>query len=119
MREHYERLRIRALWSWQGLKHIWRTEGSLHQWMWANIISAALAFALPITAGERGMLLMGGVMVLAFECLNTAIERVVDDVSEERRALAKQAKDSGSAAVAVAGAAVGLAWLCVLGGLVL
>ncbi|EYD72241.1 diacylglycerol kinase [Limimaricola hongkongensis] len=118
MREHFERVRLRALWSWQGLRHVWNTEGSLHQWMWANIVSAGLAFLLPLSAGERGMLLMGGVMVLAFECLNTAIERVVDDVSEERRALAKQAKDSGSAAVAVAGAAVGLAWLCVLGGLV-
>ncbi len=119
MREHLERVRLRALWSWQGLLHVWRTEGSMHQWIWANVFSAALAFLLPLSAGERGMLLMGGVMILAFECLNTAIERVVDDVSEKRRELAKQAKDSGSAAVAVAGMAFGLAWLCVLGGLVL
>jgi diacylglycerol kinase (ATP) len=58
---------------------------------------------------------MGGVLVLALECLNTAIERVVDDVSEARRPRAKQAKDSGSAAVALGGIAVGVAWAAALG----
>jgi diacylglycerol kinase (ATP) len=53
--------------------------------------------------------------VLALECLNTAVERVVDDVSETRRPRAKQAKDAGSAAVALAGVAVGVAWLAALG----
>ena len=78
---------------------------------------AVLAFVLPLSAGERGMLLMGGVMVLAAECMNTAIERVVDDVGVEHRDLARQAKDCGSAAVAVTGVAVGIAWICVIVGL--
>ena len=39
------------------------------------------------------MLLMGGVIVLAAECMNTAIERVVDDISIEKRDAARQAKD--------------------------
>ena len=43
------------------------------------------------------MLLMGGIIVLAAECMNTAIERVVDDVGTERRDAAKQAKDCGFA----------------------
>ena len=41
---------------------------------------------------------------------NTAIERVVDDIGMERRDLAKQAKDAGSAAVAVTAISVGAAW---------
>jgi len=113
------RVRQRAIWSWEGFVHVYRTEGSLRQWLVANAVFAALAFLLPLGAGERGFLLMGGVLVVAMECLNTAIERVVDDIGTERRAAAKQAKDCGSAAVAVCAVGVGVGWLCVLLGLIL
>lgn len=114
-----QRIWQRALWSRDGWVHVWQTEGSLQQWIWANAASAVLAFILPLTAGERGLILMGGVLVLAAECVNTAIERIVDDISEERRPRAKQAKDAGSAAVAISAIAVGLAWVCIIGGLIL
>ena len=115
IRRQIGRVRDRAAWSWEGFRHVLRTEGSLHQWLWANAASAILALLLPLTPGERAAILMGGVMVLALECLNTAVERVVDDVSEARRPRAKQAKDAGSAAVALGGVAVAVAWACVLG----
>ncbi len=38
-------------------------------------------------------------------------------LSEERRPRAKQAKDAGSAAVAVTAIGVGVAWVCALVGL--
>ena len=114
LRRQIGRVRDRAVWSWEGFRHVLRTEGSLHQWLWANAASAALALLLPLTPGERAAILMGGVMVLALECLNTAVERVVDDVSEARRPRAKQAKDAGSAAVALGGIAVGVAWAAAL-----
>lgn len=112
------RVRQRAIWSWDGFVHVYRTEGSLSQWLVANVVFAVLAFVLPLSAGERGMLLMGGIIVLAAECMNTAIERVVDDISTEKRDAARQAKDSGSAAVAVTAIGVGVAWVCVIAGLV-
>ena len=105
------RVRDRAVWSWQGFVHVFRTEGSLAQWLVANGIFGILAFVLPLSAGQRGILLMGGILILAAECMNTAIERVVDDVGPQKRDLAKQAKDCGSAAVAVTAIAVGVAWL--------
>ena len=108
------RVRMRAIWSWQGFVHVWRTEGSLSQWLIANAVSAVLAFVLPLSGAERGMVLMGGIMILAAECMNTAIERVVDDISQEKRDRAQQAKDAGSAAVAVTAIAVGVAWVCVI-----
>jgi diacylglycerol kinase (ATP) len=108
----WARLRDRTVWSWEGFLHVARTEGSLHQWLWANAASAVLAVLLPLSPGERAAILMGGVFVLALECMNTAVERVVDDVSEARRPRAKQAKDAGSAAVALAGLGVGVAWAC-------
>ena len=112
------RVRQRAIWSWDGFVHVFQTEGSLMQWLVANAVFGVLAFALPLTAGERGMLLMGGIIVLAAECMNTAIERVVDDISTEHRDAAKQAKDCGSAAVAVTAIGVGVAWVCVIVGLI-
>jgi diacylglycerol kinase (ATP) len=108
------RVRQRAIWSWDGFVHVWKTEGSLMQWIVLNVVFGLLALALPLTAGERGMLLMGGIIVLAAECMNTAIERVVDDISTDKRDAAKQAKDCGSAAVAVTAIGVGVAWVCVI-----
>jgi len=108
------RVRQRAIWSWEGFAHVWKTEHSLTQWVVLNVVFGALALVLPLTAGERGMLLMGGIIVLAAECMNTAIERIVDDISTEKRDAAKQAKDCGSAAVAVTAIGVGVAWVCVI-----
>ncbi|SFS15947.1 diacylglycerol kinase [Yoonia litorea] len=117
--QQLERIKQRAIWSWDGFVHVYRTEGSLMQWLVANAAFAVLAFVLPLSAGERGFLLMGGVIVLAAECMNTAIERVVDDISTEHRDAAKQAKDCGSAAVAVTAVGVGIGWVCVIGGLII
>lgn len=118
MRHQLRQVKQRAIWSWAGFVHVYRTEASLMQWLVANAAFAVLAFVLPLSGAERGFLLMGGVLVLAAECMNTAIERVVDDISTERRAAAQQAKDAGSAAVAVAGVAVGIAWVGVIAGLI-
>ena len=111
MWQQIRRIRQRAIWSWDGFVHVYRTEGSFMQWIVANVVFGVLAFVLPLSAGERALLLMGGIMVLAAECMNTAIERVVDDISTERRDAARQAKDCGSAAVAVTGVAVGVGWV--------
>lgn len=107
-------LKNRVRWSWAGLVHVAGAEASFGFWAWLNAGSVALALLLPLSGAERALLVMGGLMVLAFECLNTAVERVVDDISEARRERARQAKDAGSAAVAVAGIAVGLAWVVIL-----
>lgn len=113
-----QRVKQRAIWSWAGFAHVYKTEGSLSQWLVANVVFAILAFVLPLSGAERGFLLMGGVMILAAECMNTAIERVVDDISTEKRDAAMQAKDCGSAAVAVTAIAVGIAWVGVIAGLI-
>ena len=117
MLNQLRRIKQRAIWSWAGFAHVYRTEGSLMQWLVANAVSGALAIGLPLSTAETALLLMGGVMVLAAECLNTAIERVVDDISTEIRDAARHAKDCGSAAVAVTAVAVGVAWVVILIGL--
>ena len=105
------KIRNRAVWSWNGFRHVAKTEGSLWQWIIANIISASLTFFLPITHTQQAMILAGGILILAAECLNTAIERIVDDISNKKRPAAEHAKDAGSAAVAVTAIATGVVWL--------
>ncbi len=112
------RIRQRAIWSWNGFVHVARTEGSLMQWIVANVVFCILAFVLPLSGAERGFLLMGGIMVMGAECMNTAIERVVDDIGPELRDAAKHAKDAGSATVAVTAIGVGVGWICVIAGLI-
>jgi diacylglycerol kinase (ATP) len=114
LRGEGRRFRNNVIWSLQGWTAAWATEKTLRQWTLVNLISAALAFALELTAGERALILALGVLVLAAELLNTAIEEVVDHISPEDHPRAKKAKDCGSAGVALAALAGGIAWAVVL-----
>lgn len=111
---HYKRLKNTFIWSWQGWLACWRDEISLRQWCLANALSAALAMMLDFTALERAVIIGFGLMILVAELLNSAIETVVDMITQDIHPLAKKAKDAGSAAVAVAALATGLVWLIVL-----
>jgi diacylglycerol kinase (ATP) len=105
-----------AKWSWQGWCSTWAREKSLRQWVVVNVLSGGLAFVLPLTAGERALIVALGLLVLAAELVNTAIEEVVDLVSPDHDARAGRAKDAGSAAVAMTAIAGGVAWVVVLVG---
>lgn len=110
----FRRLKLRTIWSWAGVMFAWRQEHSFRTWVWANLVSGALALGLPLTPGERALILSLGLVVLAFELMNTAIEEVVDYISEEQHPRAKAAKDCGSGAVAVAAIGAGVAWIVIL-----
>lgn len=107
------RIAVRVVWSWRGWRRAWAHK-SLRQWTWVNILSAALAFALPLGATERGLILALGFLVLAAELLNTAIEATVDYISEAQHPLAAKAKDCASAGVAVAAVAAAIVWVSLL-----
>jgi diacylglycerol kinase (ATP) len=111
------RLGNTAKWSWDGWVAAWASEKSLRQWTIANVLSAALAFSLPLSPGEKALILALGVLVLAAELVNTAIETIVDYISDARHPLAGRAKDCGSAAVALTAIAAGIAWAVLLWGL--
>ncbi|MCG7493737.1 diacylglycerol kinase [Thalassobius sp. Cn5-15] len=116
MTNFFVRLKHRCIWSWAGWLDSWRTEHSFRSWVWANLASAAMALTLSLSPVERALILALGLLVLAMELVNSAIERVVDYISTDHHELAKQAKDAGSAAVAVAAIATGVAWIVVLWG---
>ena len=110
----FRRLRLRLVWSWRGVRRTWASEHSFRTWVWANMVSGAAALSLPISIAEQALILSLGVMVLAAELINTAIEHAVDYISEDRHPMAEKAKDAGSAGVFLASLAAGLAWVVVL-----
>ena len=114
IRQELIKIKNRALWSWNGFSHVVKTEGSLWQWIIANAVSGSFTIFLPITYTQQALILTGGLLILAAECMNTAIERVVDDISVDQRRAAKHAKDAGSAAVAITAIATGVAWVVII-----
>ena len=103
-----------CVWSWDGWRAAWASEMSLRQWTIVNILSATLAISLPLSPPERALVLALGLLVLAAELFNTAIEEIVDHVTPHKHPFAKKAKDCGSAAVALTALAGGVAWLVIL-----
>lgn len=114
MKLEWQRFKNRCLWSWHGIVEIWQTEASFRSWVLINIVSAIFAVLLDLSGVERALILSLGVLILAAELMNSAIERAIDYISVEQHPLAKTAKDAGSAAVAVTAVAAGIAWVCIL-----
>lgn len=112
------RLRLRIIWSWAGCMDAWNNEPSFKSWIYANVVSVGMTFALPITAAEQLVIIVVGILVLVAELFNTAIERLTDLVTREHHELAGQAKDAGSAAVFVLALGAGVAWAIALFGLI-
>ena len=106
-----------SLWSWQGWTAAWATEKSLRQWTLVNALSALAAFALPLSPGERALILALGLLLLAAELVNSAIETIVDHILPDPHPTAGRAKDIGSAVVALTALAGGVAWAVLLWGL--
>ncbi len=103
-----------CIWSLQGWVAAWSSEKSLRQWSVVNVLSAALALSFDLTTPERALILALGLLILAAELMNTAIEEVVDHILPDPHPRAKKAKDCGSAAVALTAIAGGVAWLVIL-----
>ena len=105
-----------CIWSLNGWTAAWASEKTLRQWSIVNLISASIACIVDLTAAERAVILALGLLILGAELLNTAIEEIVDNISPGHSAWARKAKDCGSACVALAALAAGVAWVVVLVG---
>ncbi len=102
--------------SFAGLAAAFRCEAAFRQEVLACALLAPLGLWLGETGVERALLLSGLFLVLIVELVNSAIEAVVDRISDARHPLSKQAKDIGSAAVFVAIIACLAIWILVLAG---
>lgn len=97
-----------------GFKAAWRTEFAFRQELVVFVLATALALALPVSGFQKLVLIGVLVLVLIVELINSAIEAVVDRISLERHPLSKNAKDLGSAAVALALGLATVTWAVVL-----
>jgi diacylglycerol kinase (ATP) len=103
-----------VIWSLAGWAAAWASEKSLRQWTCVNAVSVVLALVLDLTTAERALILALGMVLLATELMDTAVEEVVDVILPDPDPRAKKAKDCGSAAVALAALAGGVAWGVIL-----
>ena len=102
------------VYSIDGLKATFETEAAFKLELLGVLFLFPLAFMLDISVVERALLISGLMLVLISELINTAIEAVVDRVSDEKHELSKKAKDVGSAIVLLALLNAVLTWGIIL-----
>ena len=88
--------------SWLGYKAAFINEAAFRQELFLGLILIPVAIIFSDTGVELALLLGSFFLVLIVEVLNSAIEAVVDRVSDEQHELSGRAKDLGSAAVMTA-----------------
>jgi diacylglycerol kinase (ATP) len=98
----------------KGLRAAWRHEASFRLEAMLEVVLVPLGLWLGDGGVEKLLLVLGPLLVLSAELLNSAIEAVVDKVSPEFNELAGRAKDMGSAAVFVLLVLVALSWALIL-----
>jgi diacylglycerol kinase (ATP) len=106
---------IRAFgFSMKGFRAAWQHEAAFRQEAMLTFVLVPLAMVVAETTMQLALLLLTLFIVLITEILNSAVEAVVDRVSDEHHDLAGRAKDMGSAAVFLS-----LTMTCVIWGLVI
>ena len=83
----------------KGLKYAYRNEQNLAFDIGMALLVVIAGFLFKVSVTEWALLALTIGMVLSLELVNTAIEAVVDLVTEEYHPLAKVAKDTSAAAV--------------------
>jgi len=86
----------------EGIIYAVKTQRHMRYHLFAALVSLVLGLLLNISRSEFILLCMAIVLVLATEMLNTAIETMVDMISEEFHPMAKHAKDIAAGVVLIA-----------------
>jgi len=97
-----KRLLMAGVYAFNGIRAAIRHEAAFRQELFLVAVFLPLVFWLELTSVERVLLVLVTVLVLIVELVNSAIEAVVDRISEEHHELSGRAKDMGSGAVMVA-----------------
>jgi diacylglycerol kinase (ATP) len=118
---HKGRTGLRHIWnatrySMDGLHAAFRHEHAFRLEVMLAVVLIPSALLLPAPGYGKALMVASVLLVLVVELLNSAVEATVDRISLEHHALAKRAKDIGSAAVMLALVNVPAVWLLVLFG---
>jgi diacylglycerol kinase (ATP) len=101
--------------SWNGLIAAARKEAAFQQELVLLLIGVPLAFWVTSDAWRRVALIAVLLLLLTVELLNTALERLADEITRETHPAIGYVKDVGSAAVLMALLLAGFVWLVALG----
>ena len=102
--QDYKKLFLSFFYAFSGIWNTIRSERNLriHLVCLVYMLSFLLATDwFTLSRGDWALLLLAAALVIAAELFNTAIEATVDLATEERRPLAKKAKDAAAGAVLV------------------
>jgi diacylglycerol kinase (ATP) len=99
--------------SWQGLQACFKHEEAFRVEVFFAVLLLPIALLAANSPVELVLLIGSVVLVLLVELLNSAIEAVVDRISEEHHELAGRAKDQGSAAVMLSLGVFVITWLLI------
>lgn len=102
-----------STYSWQGLKACFKHEEAFRVEVVFAVLLVPLALLIAATPVESVLLIGSIMLVLIVELLNSAVEAVVDRISEEHHELAGRAKDLGSAAVMLSMGLFFVTWLLI------
>ena len=102
--------------SMDGLRAAFRHEDAFRQEVFLAAVLLPAALFTPAAGTGKALMVASVLLVLIVELLNSAVEAAVDRISLENHALAKRAKDIGSAAVLLALLNVPVVWGLVLFG---
>lgn len=100
--EHKEPLYKSFGYAFQGIFHTIQKERNMQIHCCAATLVVIFGIALHISREEWFTCLILFAIVMSLECVNTAIEAAVDLATQERRPLAKKAKDAAAGAVLIA-----------------
>ncbi|MBX9904282.1 MAG: diacylglycerol kinase [Burkholderiales bacterium] len=99
-----------------GMRAAFRHEDAFRQEVFLAALLIPAALFTPASGPGKALMIAVVLLVLIVELLNSAVEAAVDRISLENHALAKRAKDIGSAAVLLALINVPVVWGLVLFG---
>lgn len=97
-----------------GFRAAYKHEDAFRQEVLLACVLIPLALFLPVSGIGKALMIASVLLVIIVELLNSAIEATVDRISLENHALAKRAKDIGSAAVLLSLVNVLVVWGLVL-----
>ena len=100
--------------SFQGLTSAWKNEAAFRQELILAILLLPIAIFANVSFVESILMIMTLFIVLITELVNSAIEAVVDRISDEIHPLSGQAKDVASAAVFLSLGLCAITWGSIL-----
>lgn len=112
----FRRLRSALIYSLDGLRGAFIHEAAFRQEILLACVMIPGSFMLGLGKLETAFLIASVMLVLIVELLNSALEAAIDRFSLERHALAKRAKDIGSAAVFLSLINLVVVWLLIAPG---